>query len=587
MSGPLASVIDRIARVGMSRAEARVRATLRRLSTDLAPVTIRHQPPVRNFGNFHAARAILKSELQIGEVRMPLRDLTPWELDLGDPSLSDPLHRFRWLDDMEALGTKPARERAVGWTLGWLDRFSDGSGPGWAADIAATRFMRLLTHIPFLEKALIDAQSASIHDSLALHAAYLDQSPEPVATALGRLQIIAARLHAALCLDTALLSDRPLADLREFCTTAIAEDGSIASRNPEELLAILQQILWLRDLAGECETALPDAVDTAIQTIAPVLRGLRLGDGSLVRFHGGGAASEGALDAALAASRARGRPGDAPAMGFARLMGARTIVIVDVARPPMGTDRAHASTLGIEMSSGRRPLLVSTGPVLGWKEDWNRAPRTTAAHNTLSLDKTSSSRFAPARASGKTGQDALAARPALVTLTRARDGTGCWMQARHDGYLENYGLIHERRLFISADGRELHGEDVLLSPDQKAQRRFQSRIKGAAQLGVAVNLNFHLHPDVSARIDRATDRIHLTLKSGEVWLFRHSGGLMDIEPSVFIASALSQPVEARQIVIRNHTTRHEASFGWSLVREDDATQAVRDLGIDAREPAGH
>ena len=587
MSGPLSSVIDRISRVGMSRAEARMRATLRRLSTDLQPATIKYQPPVRHFGDFQAARAVLRNELRIGDYKTPLRDLTPWELDLDDANLSDPLHRFRWLADMEALGTKPARERAVGWTLGWLDRFADGSGPGWAADVAATRFVRLLTHAPFLQKALTEDQSDQVRASLALHAAFLAQTQELPASALARLDVIDAQLHIALCLDGTHDATRTLARLDSFCTTAISEDGGITSRNPEDLLRIFQHLLWMRELADECKTALPGGVDRAIQNIAPVLRAVRLGDGTLARYHGGGTGAEGMLDAALAASRARARPGDAPAMGFARLAGARTVVIVDVARPPKGMASAHASTLAIEMSSGRRPLLVSTGPALPWNSDWARAPRSTAAHSTLSLDMTSSSSFAPVRAIGKPAQDALATRPAMVTLTRARDGTGCWMQARHDGYLEDYGLIHERRLFVSANGRELHGEDVLLAPDQKSQRRFQSRIKGAAKLGVAVNLNFHLHPDVTAQIDRASDRIHLTLASGEVWLFRHSGGLLDIEPSVYIASTLSEPVEARQIVIRNRTTRHEASFGWSLVREDDATQAVRDLGIDASHPAGH
>jgi len=51
------------------------------------------------------------------------------------------------------------------------------------------------------------------------------------------------------------------------------------------------------------------------------------------------------------------------AMGFARLAGGRTTVIVDAASPPDGRagGSAHASTLGFEMTSGRRPVIVSCG----------------------------------------------------------------------------------------------------------------------------------------------------------------------------------------------------------------------------------
>ena len=78
MSGSLASIIDRIGRVTTSRAEARVRAQVRRLATDAVLTGFVRTPPVHHFGDFNAARAILKGELRIGGFSTPLRDLTPW-----------------------------------------------------------------------------------------------------------------------------------------------------------------------------------------------------------------------------------------------------------------------------------------------------------------------------------------------------------------------------------------------------------------------------------------------------------------------------------------------------------------------------
>ena len=36
-----------------------------------------------------------------------------------------------------------------------------------------------------------------------------------------------------------------------------------------------------------------------------------------------------------------------------------------------------------------------------------------------------------------------------------------WLDARHNGYDEPFGLTHRRRLFLTADGLELIGEETL------------------------------------------------------------------------------------------------------------------------------
>ena len=340
---------------------------------------------------------------------------------------------------------------------------------------------------------------------------------------------------------------------------------------------VFRQLLWVRDLLTENSQDVPEALTGAIDRIAPALRALRLGDGSLTRFHGGTLTGMGALDTALAESRNRDRPDETPRLGYARLSAGRVTLLVDCARPPGAADRAHASTLGFEMSTGRRQMVVNSGPAIDWLEDWRRIPRMTTAHNTLALDKTSSSRLGSTKVAGRPGQDALTNRPSMVTLARAHDTTGSWIQSRHDGYLEGYGLLHERRLFLGRSGSEIHGEDVLLSPDDKARRRFQSRIKGAAQLGVALSIHFHLHPDVAVEVQEGSEVFQLTLPSGEVWMFTHKGGRAEADASVYLDPSLPEPVASRQIVIRERIKTHQAEIGWSF-RRTVTGQAVRDLG---------
>lgn len=557
---------------------------MRKLAEGLVFTGFAYQPPVRDFGDFEAARLALKGTLAIGGYRAPLSDLTPWDLALPDPALAAELHGFGWLDDMEALSGKTARARAQGWTLGWLDRFGDGLGPGWAPGVTGPRLRRLLTHVPFLEKNLNAESLARIQTALPLHARYLEESWRQESEDTARVAALSGLVHGTICLNG--FEDRvqgALDALGSFAADRVSEGGGIASRNPEALLVVFREFLGVRALLEETGRPPLVAMNAAIGRIAPTLRALRHGDGTLARFHGGGGAVPGLPDRAMAESKVRTRPGRKPAMGYVRLHGGRVHVIVDCARPPERSDHAHASTLAFEMSSGRRPLIVSCGPAIPQAPGWARAARTTAAHSTLALDKTSSSKFAPARMAGKPGFDALQSRPSMVTVARAEDETGMWIQTRHDGYLEDYGLLHERRLFVGALGREVHGEDVLLSPDAKAKKRFQARIKGAEKLGVALAIHFHLHPDAQAQLIRREDAVRIRLKSGEVWIFRHEGGLMDLEANAWLDPALPEPVPTQQIVVRHRTTTPAAEISWSLVRENAGGPSPRDLGVDAPE----
>ncbi|MSU91352.1 heparinase [Rhodobacteraceae bacterium 2CG4] len=568
MSGPLSSLTAGLHRLQARRAEARTRQRMRELTEGRVFLGLAHAPEPRDFGDFAAARAALDGTLVLGGIRRPLRGLTPWELELPSEPLTRRLHGFGWLDDMAGLSGKAARARAQAWALGWIDRFGDGTGPGWAPACAGQRLRRLLVHLPFLEKGLDAEPLARLQTTLPQHAAFLAGTWAEESDDLARLKALSGLAFGAVCLtglDDALPAARDA--LRRFAQDVVSDKGGIACRRPSALLRLFRELLHLRALfAAAAQPPLPE-LEAAIARIAPSLRALRLGDGTLPRFHGGGPGPEGALDRALADAGSRARPRARPAMGFVRLHGGRTQVTVDCARPPGHEPRAHASTLGFEMSSGRQRIVVNVGPALPHLADWARAPRTTAAHNTLALDKTSSSRFAPPRAAGRPELDALQARPSMVSLAQAQDITGMWIQARHDGYLEDYGLLHERRLFVGALGEQVHGEDVLLSPDQKARRRFLARIKGAAQLGVGLSVHFHLHPDVEAELMRSTDSVRLHLPNGEVWLFRHQGGLMDVETGAYLDADLPEPRAARQIVVRGRATSAAAEISWSLVRQ--------------------
>ena len=96
-------------------------------------------------------------------------------------------------------------------------------------------------------------------------------------------------------------------------------------------------------------------------------------------------------------------------------------------------------------------------------------------------------------------------------------------------------------------------------------------------------IRFHLHPEVDARLDMAGAAVSLALRSGEIWLFRHTGqASLSLEPSAYLEAGRLNPRPTVQIVLRGHLQGFETRTGWTLAKAKDTPLAIRDLeGTDA------
>ena len=180
-------------------------------------------------------------------------------------------------------------------------------------------------------------------------------------------------------------------------------------------------------------------------------------------------------------------------MGFARLRAGRTSIVVDAAPPPAGpgSGRAHASTLALELTSGRRAVIVSCGPGAAFGPVWRRA----RAGHVLALHAGRSGAARPRAAAPDGGPDApLLEVPREVRRERYAGPDGPSLKISHDGWRETHGLTHARELDLAPDGRTLRGEDTLAALTEEDARRFEAALTRLPPSGLAWCLRFHLHP---------------------------------------------------------------------------------------------
>jgi uncharacterized heparinase superfamily protein len=299
---------------------------------------------------------------------------------------------------------------------------------------------------------------------------------------------------------------------------------------------------------------------------------------------------DGRLDAALAGA---GRPGlaagaggarrPALAMGFARLAAGRVSVIADASLPPRGSASvgAHASALAFELTSGRRPVVVSCGPGRGFGPEWRRAGRATPSHSALTLAGLSSSRVAPPRPGEGAGR--LVEGPSRVIFEPAPQMGGLRLEMAHDGWRASHGLTHARTLHLAPDGRRLAGEDLLTTLTAADGRTLDRALGRSEGLGLAVHVRFHLHPDVEAE-PSPDGTVALELRSGERWVLAQEGAAqVALEPSAYLEEGAAEPRPSTQVVLLARALGPTTRLRWTLAKAEGTPQGLRDLG-PARDP---
>lgn len=543
-------------------------------------------PEPRTIGHYARGRQLIAGNFLFAGYLVEAPETPIWDIAPEDAPFAPFLHGCAWLDDLAAVGDAKATDRAQAWVYQWIERYGQGTGPGWLPGVTGRRLIRWINHAILLMRMRPKEDVDRFFASLSRQTRFLVKRWKAAEPGLERLEALTGVIYAGLALEGMQALVAPaIQTLGRECAETINSDGSIPSRNPEELLEVLTLLNWAATAIEESGQPLPLGIAQARQKITPNLRALRHSDGALARFHGGGRGLDGWLDAALSDSGSRARPDAGRAMGFAHLRAGRTSIIVDAAPPPRGpsSSRAHASTLAMELTSGRRPLVVNCGSGASFGEDWRRAGRATPSHSTLGLEGYSSSRLAPPQALGRLTAEMLADVPDLVPFETQRTADSQKIEMAHNGWQATHGLTHARTLELAADGRAVVGEEYLTTLGPADEARFDRAMDAEKLQGIPYSIRFHLHPDVDAEIDMGGAAVSMALKSGEVWILRQIGAQrLDLQSSVYLESGRLRPRATKQVVLTGRAMSYATRIRWSLAKAQETPTAPRDYAVDTR-----
>ena len=500
-------------------------------------------------GDAERGRAIVDGNITLSGVEIA-KTADPWR---DTPKISEHaeyLHGFGWLRDLRDLGGEAARTAARNLVASWIDENDAWHPLTWRPDIVGKRIAIWLgTYELFCESA-DDAFREKVMDSISRQTRHLARDLPAAPPGIRRLQAITGLTIAAVALgegDNGL--EQAERELSVEMLSQINPDGGHVSRSPSRHCEALTALIDIRAAFRAVDRDIPDGIDDAIGRMTAILRLWRHGDGELALFNQTTEAQPTFLETVIARSESRLKAKtEAPDTGFQRLTGGRTCLIVDTGAPSLDDPSAHASPLAFELSSGKQRLIVNCGTSVGDMR-WRGPLRASAAHSMLVIDDHNAVETLPGGGDG--GGEVT------VSVTRSQADGASLIEAEHDGYRSRFGLIHHRRLYLSASGDDLRGEDRLIYTGDPGE------------VPILACLRFHLHPRARASVIQHGASALLRPPSGGGWRMRTDAGLT-INESVYFGTDTRQRCE--QIVINTPLEgireSGQITIRWALRRED-------------------
>lgn len=449
------------------------------------------------------------------------------------------LHGFVWLRDFSSQGGDMARRMARSLVADWIARHSLSiRGLPWQPAIAGRRLTQWLVASHFLLDGADDAFGHDFLLSIARHAAYLKRASATAPAGWPRFDATLGAVYGAEALGQA----QDKAAIQALCAALDAQvlaDGSHVSRNPSLLYRMLRDLVALWRFLQAVDPERAAMLQPYLDRMAPMLRTLRHGDGGLALFHGGEEENAAQIDLLLELSDAKGKPlASATHGGFERAAAKRALLLFDAAAPPphIAGTKPHSGLLSFEFSHARDRLISNCGASRRMGGNWATALSSVSAHSTLCLG----------------GKEPAAS--AAVSVSRNEQDGAIWFEAEHDGWRAAYNRIYRRRLYLSAGGEDLRGEEIVSEGANPTNG-----------MPVEAVLRLHLHPGMHASLLGSGDTVILKTSSGQGWRWRGMGGVVRLEDSVYLGVG-GDVRRTQQIVMAGSAGTEPLVFKWALTK---------------------
>ena len=336
--------------------------------------------------------------------------------------------------------------------------------------------------------------------------------------------------------------------LKKIITSCFDTEYFPKSRNIRQLVFYLKYFILLREFLKESSNEIPGYLDEIIFHLG---KGYNFVWGSIKQsllFNGNHNSNLEDFDVYLDYQKYSFKSEKRDLGGYGILKNKNVILGMDIGTAPENkfSENYQSGPLSFEAMYRGIKIICNSGYYQDTKNKLNLISRSTAAHSTLVLNNNSISTFM------KNFKGKILNKLNFNTLNKniVCEKNYWLIKCSHDGYLKNYGTIHERSLEFFPEKNKFVGTDKL--------------IKNKNFIPTNFDIRFHLMP--TTKVTKTQDKnIILIELENSAWRFYSVNGSIDVETGLYFGNK-NDYFENQNIFISGLTEKDDQVIKWEITK---------------------
>jgi uncharacterized heparinase superfamily protein len=320
------------------------------------------------------------------------------------------------------------------------------------------------------------------------------------------------------------------------------------SRNIRQLNFYLKYFILIREWLKESQNEIPEYIDENIYYLGQAYAFVWRNNKKDILFNGNYESNNVEFDHYLKRLGYNFKNQNNELGGYAILNNKKISLVMDIGSSPEKDFSANyqAGSLSFEIISNGKKLICNSGYFQNFKHQLNELSKSSAVHSTLTLEDRSSCKFFKSSDSGfKISQGLKIIKKKIV------NEKNYWkINAAHDGYLKQFGIIHDREIEFYPEQMKFIGHDKIISKDNHDDLKFEIR--------------FHLEPNTKVMKTQDNKSIFIDI-DGEGWKFNSKNNLINIDNGLYFGKKNSF-VDNQNIFISGMTSNKNHTIKWELTK---------------------
>ncbi len=456
------------------------------------------------------------------------------------------LHSFFWLFSLDLKSSKKNTQSVI---LNWIEANNKYNSKSWNVDIISKRIIAWVSNSKLTYEEGDSNYKKKFNDITQKQINHLINE-------IGRSDWVDDKMIGCAAIILTGLSYQDKTDylnfglnlLKKIIKFSFDNDGFPKSRNIRQLNFYLKYFVLIREWLKESQSEIPEYINETIYYLGQAYAFIWKNNKKDILFNGNQENNNSEFDIYLEKLGYRFKNETNELSGYAVLNNKKISLIMDIGSSPEKkfSTNYQSGALSFEIISKGKKLICNSGYFQNLKHRLNELSKSSAVHSTLILDSRSSCKFTkPSNSGSKVSRGLKIIRKNVVFEKNYWKISGA-----HDGYLKEYGVIHDREIEFYPEQLKFIGHDKIISKNNFRNINFEIR--------------FHLVP--VAKVMKTQDNRSILIElDNEGWKFTCDENDINIDNGLYFGKKNSF-IDNQNIFISGMTQNQIQTIKWELIK---------------------